>query len=68
MDFRKIPYRTNFRRTKFSAPIRNFGGQNIRQQAKFSALFSAEILSDKVPPPPTTIRHIFGLPEQPDKE
>ena len=26
----------------------NFGGQNLRQQARFSALLSAEILSDQV--------------------
>ena len=32
----------NFRRKKV------FGGQNFPQQAKFSALLSAEILSDKV--------------------
>ena len=33
----------NFRRTKI------FGGQNFRQQGRFSAVLSAEILSDKVP-------------------
>ena len=32
----------NFRRTK------KFGGQNFRHQAEFSALLSAEFLSDKV--------------------
>ena len=32
----------NFRRTKI------FGGQNFRQQVRFSAVLSAEILSDKV--------------------
>ena len=32
----------NFRRTKL------FGGQNFRQQVRFSAVLSAEILSDKV--------------------
>ena len=38
----RIPYRTKFRRTKI------FGGQNFRQQVRFSAVLSAEILSDKV--------------------
>ena len=33
----------NFRRTKF------FGGQKFRREAKFSAILSAEFLSDKVP-------------------
>ena len=34
--------RQNIRRTKL------FGGQNFRQQVRFSAVLSAEILSDKV--------------------
>ena len=42
-----------FQQTKFSADkifrqTKSFGGQNFRQQARFSALLSAEILSDKV--------------------
>ena len=42
MSSRNIFGGQNFRRTKL------FGGQNFRHQAKFSAVLSAEFLSNKV--------------------